>query len=74
MNGVCRFALAVVLCSVTAPVVSARPATPATAQQPPATQPAKKEKSGCAAGGQGAGGWLAFVMLGLALRLTWRRR
>jgi hypothetical protein len=52
---------------------AAPPATPPAAP-PPATQPAKKEKSGCADGGQGAGGWLAFVMLGLALRLTWRRR
>ena len=46
---------------------AAPPATP-----PPASQPVKKEKSGCAVGGQG-GGWLAFLVLGLALRRRWRR-
>ena len=47
---------------------------PATAETPPATQPAKKEKSGCAVGGQGAGSWLALVVLGLALGTMRRRR
>jgi hypothetical protein len=41
---------------------------------PPATQPAKKEKSGCAVGAPSGAGWLAFLVLGLALRRTWRRR
>jgi hypothetical protein len=45
------------------------PATP-----PPANQPVKKEKSGCALGGQGGASWLAILVLGLALRRTRRTR
>jgi hypothetical protein len=58
------------------PPAATADAAPGAAPTPPApaTQPARKEKNGCAVGGRGAGGWPALLVLGIALALMWRRR
>jgi MYXO-CTERM domain-containing protein len=55
-----------------APVADAGAVAPPPAATPP-SQPVKKEKNGCAVGGQAAGGWLALLVACLALTIRRRR-